>query len=340
MIESGLITFILPLDTENMKFVLIAAAVLSVAVAGPAQRALVMPEVAGPAPIVIPDITGPAPIVVPDIAGPAPIVVPDIAGPAPIVVPDIAGPAPIVVPDITGPAPIVVPDIAGPAPIVVPELEPIVVAPVIIDEPSPVVVGPAIIDEPSPIAVGPAIIDSFEPVPAPVAESSAPLVQIILNINQAASGPVAVPPGVAITPEIVDEPIHIVETPVELPAEPVVIVDSAPEAVQVVDTLPVQIVDAPTVVEPVVVVETAPVPVEPVVVAPPSCLPPSSHFLTSLTKRKFILLNNLDTNNIVNYQYKSSDRQSAASHLKIYFLLAVTPQPTTRVPLMLATPLS
>ncbi|KAH9635809.1 hypothetical protein HF086_002369 [Spodoptera exigua] len=154
--------------------------------------------------------------------------------------------------------------------------EPVDVGPAIIDS-HPISVGPAIIDS-HPISVGPAIIDfplpdggvvAEEPVVpgpaivapapaevAPVAAASTPLVQIILNINQAAAeaSPIAVGPAVA--PEaIVPEPVHIVE----VAPEPVHVVEVAPEPVQVVEVAP----------EPVQVVEAAPVPVEPVVIGVP-----------------------------------------------------------------------
>uniref|UniRef100_A0A2A4IY80 Cuticle protein n=1 Tax=Heliothis virescens TaxID=7102 RepID=A0A2A4IY80_HELVI len=170
---------------------------------------------------------------------------------------------------------------AGPVP--APEMpEPIAVGPAIIDSFEPIAVGPAIIDF-EPIAVGPALIDSFEPIsvgpaiidfpipdggvvaepvvaPSPVAivdgaaapadvSAGAPLVQIILNINQAAAeaSPIAV--GPAIIPEVIQPtPVHVV--------------DSVAEPVQVVEVAPVPA-------EPVQVVEAAPVPVEPVVIGTP-----------------------------------------------------------------------
>ena len=89
--------------------------------------------------------------------------------------------------------------------------------------------------EPSPAETGPA---------AP-AVSSSPLVQIIINVNQAA--PAALPAAPAQVAEIAPEPVHVVE--------------SAPEPVQVVETAPI----AP---EPVQVVETIPEPVQVVEIAP------------------------------------------------------------------------
>ncbi|PZC83112.1 hypothetical protein B5X24_HaOG208585 [Helicoverpa armigera] len=130
--------------------------------------------------------------------------------------------------------------------------EPVQVGPAIVDGPQyePISVGLAIIDKPQfePVAIGPALIDAPVPspvvvAPGPVAEASAPLVQIILNINQAAAGA---------TP-IVPEPVIIEPAPViPMPVHPIGVV--APEAVPV---------------EPVQVVEAAPVPVEPVVIGTP-----------------------------------------------------------------------
>ncbi|XP_026763433.1 calphotin-like [Galleria mellonella] len=127
-------------------------------------------------------------------------------------------------------------------------------------EGSPISVGPVIVENPElePISVDPVIVDPVIVNPSPVAvpeSSSAPLVQLILNINQVQPGPVAVPPSVAVVPEIVGEPVQIV--------------DSAPETVQVVDSLPVQIVESPAAVDPVQVVESAPTPIEPIIVATP-----------------------------------------------------------------------
>nr|XP_053614878.1 cytadherence high molecular weight protein 3-like [Plodia interpunctella] len=162
--------------------------------------------------------------------------------------------------------------------------EPIAVGPAIVDTVDPVVV----VDQPSPIQVGPAIIDTVDPVtvvdhpavivePTPVAlpesvESTpiveatpiAPLVQIILNINQAQSAPEVIPPAV------VDVPI---ETPVAV--DPVIVVDHAP-----VEPSPVIVAPAP--VDPVVVVDqpsiipdpvVLPTPVLPEVVPEPVVLP-------------------------------------------------------------------
>ncbi|KAJ8717370.1 hypothetical protein PYW08_005769 [Mythimna loreyi] len=142
---------------------------------------------------------------------------------------------------------LVAPGPAGPAPAPEDSFEPIAVGPAIIDSFEPIAVGPAIIDSFEPIAIGPAIVEGFEPiavgpaivdfpvadvVPSPVTvvegtptevATGTPLVQIILNINQAAS-PVSVGPA---------------ETPVEIQPEPVHVVESAPEPVQVVEVAPV-----------------------------------------------------------------------------------------------------
>ncbi|PZC83110.1 hypothetical protein B5X24_HaOG208583 [Helicoverpa armigera] len=164
---------------------------------------------------------------------------------------------------------LVAPAPAGPVP--APEYEPIAVGPAIIDSFEPIAIGPALVEaEFEPIAVGPAIVDfplpdggvvAEEPaiVPSPVSivdgsavadvSAAAPLVQIILNINQAA----AEASPIAVGPAVIPEPI--------LPT-PVHVVDSAAEPVQVVEVAPVPA-------EPVQVVEAAPVPVEPVVIGTP-----------------------------------------------------------------------
>ncbi|XP_063894052.1 uncharacterized protein LOC110371312 [Helicoverpa armigera] len=138
--------------------------------------------------------------------------------------------------------------------------EPIAVGPAVIEaSPEPIAVGPAIVDQPQyePVSVGPAWIDApIAPSPVAIVDGSAvadvsaaaPLVQIILNINQASDlSPIAVGPAV------IPEPI--IPTPVQ-------VVESAPEPVQVVEVAPVPA-------EPVQVVEAAPVPVEPVVIGTP-----------------------------------------------------------------------
>ncbi|XP_063894051.1 calphotin-like [Helicoverpa armigera] len=130
-------------------------------------------------------------------------------------------------------------------------------------KPEPVAVGPVIVEAGSePISVGPALVEggvvteeSVVLIPAPAvvapapAASSTPLVQIILNINQAA----AEASPIAVGPAVIPEPI--IPTPIQ-------VVESAPEPVQVVEVAPVPA-------EPVQVVEAAPVPVEPVVIGTP-----------------------------------------------------------------------
>ncbi|KAJ8736030.1 hypothetical protein PYW08_006686 [Mythimna loreyi] len=96
------------------------------------------------------------------------------------------------------------PGAAGPAP--APELEPIAIGPAVLEY-EPVAVGPEFVDLPTPEIVPP-----VAPVPVPV---GSPLVQIILNINTPVSGPVVPQP------------------PIEIIPEPVQIVDSAPEPVEI-----------------------------------------------------------------------------------------------------------
>ncbi|KAJ8718015.1 hypothetical protein PYW07_005945 [Mythimna separata] len=150
--------------------------------------------------------------------------------------------------------------------------EPADIGPIVDTE--PISVGPAIIEDAGePISVGPALIDFPLPdggaVSAPVVAPSpgtilysTPLVQIILNINQAA-GPVVVNPVGLVAPEIEPTPVHVV--------------DHAPEA-DVVEVAPVQIegsenwpILAPghVEIEPVQVVEVAPVVIEPVQIGVP-----------------------------------------------------------------------
>ncbi|XP_026743369.1 calphotin-like [Trichoplusia ni] len=128
-------------------------------------------------------------------------------------------------------------------------------------EPNPIAVGPAIVDFPlpegalvgAPIAPSPvSIIDG----PAPVSDSSsAPLVQIILNINQASAG------SVPVDAVIGHEPVQVVET-APIPVEPVQVVETAP-----IPVAPVQVVEVAP--EPVQVVEVAPAPAEPVIIGVP-----------------------------------------------------------------------
>ena len=146
--------------------------------------------------------------------------------------------------------------------------------------PEPIAVGPAIVEaEYEPISVGPAIIDFplpdggavtevetspvAVPSPAVIAEpaASSPLVQIIVNVNQAQSTPAAV--------AVVPEPVTVVET---APPTPVQVVETAPVSpVEVVETAPVSPVQVVDVIpaSPIQVVETAPVAVEPVIIGTP-----------------------------------------------------------------------
>ena len=122
---------------------------------------------------------------------------------------------------------LVEPGAAGPAPV----LEPIAVGPAVLDF-EPIASGPGIVDY-EPVAVGPVPVEPELPIPAPapvfpiedIVPPVAPaaneniLVQIILNIN---GHQVSVPEIVAPHP------------PIEMaPADPVHVVDTAPEPVYV-----------------------------------------------------------------------------------------------------------
>ncbi|XP_063385720.1 calphotin-like isoform X2 [Cydia fagiglandana] len=123
--------------------------------------------------------------------------------------------------------------------------------PILVEEPSPVHVGLPILDFPLPdggavTAVqpeSPALVPApiVNPIPAALADAAAPLVQIILNINQASSGAAPVAPAPVETPVIDIQPVQVVEEAVNeetIVPTPVVVVDSAPEPVQVVDVVP------------------------------------------------------------------------------------------------------
>ncbi|XP_063366874.1 calphotin-like [Cydia amplana] len=123
--------------------------------------------------------------------------------------------------------------------------------PIFVEEPSPVQVELPVIDFPLPdggavSAVqpeSPALVPApiINPTPAAAADAAAPLVQIILNINQASSGAAPVAPAPVETPVIDVQPVQVVEEAVNeetVVPTPVVVVDSAPEPVQVVDVLP------------------------------------------------------------------------------------------------------
>lgn len=168
-----------------------------------------------------------------------------VAGPTQrgLVVPVAAGPA--VAPDPSTQ----VEDISGAV-----DLWPIAVGPAVIDSFEPVAIGPAIVDFPltetgeviTTPAEAPVVVD------APAASPSAPLVQIILNINQVQSSVegVSVAP---VRPEPVVVPVR--PEPVAVP-EPIVIVDNWPtvDPVEVVEISPVQVVDVePVAIAPVIV---------------------------------------------------------------------------------------
>ncbi|XP_068620229.1 magnetosome-associated protein MamJ-like [Battus philenor] len=117
-------------------------------------------------------------------------------------------------------------------------------------KPEPIQVGPAIVEEGSPISIGPAIVDfplpdggaETEVQPAPAAPAaSAPLVQLILNVN-APNFPGS-PVSVESNPQPAPSPVQVVEEAENLP-EPIIVIDR------------------PIVSEPVIVVENpAPQPV-------------------------------------------------------------------------------
>ncbi|XP_047997305.1 BCL-6 corepressor-like protein 1 [Leguminivora glycinivorella] len=122
-------------------------------------------------------------------------------------------------------------------------------APVIVEEPSPVHIGLPIVDFPvpdggilSPVPETPAVVPSPIVDASPAAEGASPLVQIILNINQASSGAAPVVPAPVETPIV---PVQVVDEAVNeesIVPTPVIVVDSAPEPVQVV---PAPVVPAP-----------------------------------------------------------------------------------------------
>ncbi|XP_026743377.1 KH domain-containing protein 3-like [Trichoplusia ni] len=159
--------------------------------------------------------------------------------------------------------------------------EPISVGPAIVDLPAPIVPTPVIV-APSPVAPVPVIVAPTPVAPSPIAPApvavapspvadatSAALVQIILNINQAAaeSSPVA--------PVATPEPVQVIET-APIAVNPVGVVEASPVPVQVVEVAPapVQVVEvAPA---PVQVIEAAPEPViigVPVIPSPAISLP-------------------------------------------------------------------
>ena len=161
---------------------------------------------------------------------------------------------------------LVTPILAGAAPVIVPEavveeFEPIAIGPAIVDAFEPIAVGPAIVDAVyEPISVGPAIIDfplpdggavtAVDPspvaVPSPVVigdsttSAGSPLVQIIVNVNQAQSAGVNPAP---VADAAAPEPITVVET---APPTPIQVVETAPVAVEPV------IIGTPIIPEPAV----------------------------------------------------------------------------------------
>ncbi|XP_068620230.1 magnetosome-associated protein MamJ-like [Battus philenor] len=97
-------------------------------------------------------------------------------------------------------------------------------------KPEPIQVGPAIVEEGSPISIGPAIVDfplpdgaetEVQPEPAAPA-ASAPLVQLILNVN-APNFPGS-PVSVESNPQPAPSPVQVVEEAENLP-EPVIVVE-------------------------------------------------------------------------------------------------------------------
>lgn len=119
--------------------------------------------------------------------------------------------------------------------------------PVSADSYEPIAVGPAIVDLPT--APSPVVIGDINP------SQPAPLVQLIVNVNQPESSPIAPAPVVVPSEETQPHPVIVVEQPAILPVPEI-----APQ--------PVIIVEQPeSVLEPVQVVEV--VPVEPVIVGTP-----------------------------------------------------------------------
>ncbi|XP_063616326.1 calphotin-like, partial [Cydia splendana] len=178
------------LFAATMKFLLIVASVVAVAVAGP-TRVLVTPG-GGSAPIVeaeSPISVGPALIESPISVGPALVEFPIVESPVVVDTP-IVGESPVFAElPIVVESPVVVDTpIVGESPVFV-ELPIVVESPVVVDTP---IVGESPVFAELPIVVDAPIVDASPAAVAPVeAESvssaAAPLVQIILNINQAAA---------------------------------------------------------------------------------------------------------------------------------------------------------
>ncbi|KAJ8717364.1 hypothetical protein PYW08_005763 [Mythimna loreyi] len=142
-------------------------------------------------------------------------------------------------------------------------LKPVDVGPVIINPVEGISVGPAII--PFPLPDGGEVTAVEEPVapapvvvaPAPTPSASSPLVQIIVNVNQAASSPVAVSPVDIVAPEIQPEPVQVVDVAAEPEPSPI----SPPIAVN-------PIVVNPEVSEPIPPPISPPIAVHPIGVIP------------------------------------------------------------------------
>ncbi|XP_059059580.1 uncharacterized protein LOC131852860 [Achroia grisella] len=193
--------------SSNMKFVLIAAAILSVAIGGPVQPDLVVPEVTGLEPNV-----------------PASVGVSATDGLTPSILPK---------PIAMGTTDNFEASAVGSNN----SYEPIAVGPVLVDEPSPNNIKSGVIDNYEQISIGPAIIDK------PIQYNSVPLVQIILNIKPSQYGAIAIPRNIDILPETIESvqivdsasesdhieeahPVQVVNTPAI--DDPVNVVDSSP----------------------------------------------------------------------------------------------------------------
>ncbi|XP_072939217.1 uncharacterized protein [Epargyreus clarus] len=126
-------------------------------------------------------------------------------------------------------------------PEIIDQYHPISVGPEIIDQYHPISVGPEIVEEEHPISIGPEIIDEYHPIsvgPAiinPPAVASSPMVQIIININKDGQ--------VVGAPELIQNPTDIPEKP-EIEPTPVDVVDVPITPVDVVE-LPPAIIGTP-----------------------------------------------------------------------------------------------
>ncbi|XP_038211484.1 uncharacterized protein LOC119831979 [Zerene cesonia] len=125
-----------------------------------------------------------------------------------------------------------VPVEVGPA--IVDEYEPISVGPAIIDEYEPISVGPAVIDEYEPISVGPALIEG--PIPDPAAVSGSPLVQVIVNVNT----PPKPVEDISTGPALIDfDPAPIQPDPVIVVDHPELVPVQIPQPVLPVPAVPI-----------------------------------------------------------------------------------------------------